>query len=267
MTRNEALAWCVDRLDGWPTEHAGAPVNAPAGWKWGKEPPLPHDAPQACPWKLYDPSHKFGPITLGDVLNRRNHPPEPTAHPAMTRAQALEWVAEQFNQWPPGGLNAPPRYPTGWEWVLSTANNWYLKNTTIHGEAILAAHWRDARNIRDLNSIGKARAMRFQACGVSADIGHRVRLKIAQGEFTGTLAGVHGERVWIVDCSGAITGMAIPRISEITGFARVTDRDEFIDRAVDVMFKGNPAMSKHVARSSAVSMWNAGARFTDQGDE
>jgi hypothetical protein len=152
---------------------------------------------------------------------------------------------------------APANKPTGW--VLAEVGG---------SDSIYRYHWRDARNIRDLNSIGKARTMSFQACGVSADIGQRVRVETdVHAGRTGTLAGVYGDQIWLVDISGHGGGMTVFRANEITGFARVTDRDQFIDRAVEVMFKGNPAMSKHVARSSAVSMWSAGARFTDQGDE
>lgn len=189
----------------------------------------------------------------------------------MTRNEALAWCVDRLEGWPPvPATNALNHAPSGWEWTrhVPGVDGWTLAKS---GDAVITeAHYNDARNIRDLNSIGKARTMSFQACGVSADIGQRVKVKDTRGNvFTATLAGVHGNNAWFVDPTGApFSDDTITRTrDEITGFARVTDRDEFIDRAVEVMFKGNPAMSKHVARSSAVSMWNAGARFTDQGDE
>lgn len=179
----------------------------------------------------------------------------------MTRDEALAWCVEILDDWPAGPDAAPHHVPSGWEWK-HWPNRWCL--SAVDGsDQIIEAHYNDALNIRDLNSIGG-----FQACGVSADIGQRVRVETdVHVGLTGTLAGVYGDQIWIVDVSGHGGGMTVFRANEITGFARVTDRDEFITRAVDVMFKGNPAMSKHVARSNAVSMWNAGARFTDQGGE
>ena len=274
MTRNEALNWCVDRLKRWPAslEPKSPTWTFPAGWEWQHQPPTTPEG--RSDWVLCDPSFKHGPITRNDVLNRENYPPEPTAHPVMTRAQALECIAKKLDEWPIFG-DTPDSRPMvaepakGWVWTLSGSKNWYLKSGTNRrgNRAILKSDWQDARNALDLDALKPASV---EICGVSANIGDRVKVKMANvvggNEFTGTVAGVQYDDVWFVDCSHSRRGVACTT-DEIRGFAHVSERDEFIDRATEAMIKGNPAMSSHIAQSCAVSMWDAGARFTDEGGE
>lgn len=187
----------------------------------------------------------------------------------LTRAEALQWCVDKLTAWPAFGVQLLPAAPAGWQWVLSASQNWYLKNTEKHGDAILEPHYRDACYLRDQNNIGKA--VDATICGVPARVGDRVKVKKGSSGYTvGILGGVMNNNIWLTDCTPGPENQ-IAEINHITGFAPITERDDFVDRAMKTRRLlpplPEPSTPDDSCRQFLSALYDAGARFTDQGEE
>ncbi len=143
-TREEAIDWCVERLQYWP-KPGPKPTQAPGGWGWYQTPYDEHYLVHNG-----DTIYKSTWQTKLDILaTEKKAAEEPTP---MTRVEALEWCVINLAAWPTTeGLTSLAH--VGWEWGYRT--NYYL----FCGEQrIYRTHWKDAldRHIAEKKEAEKA---------------------------------------------------------------------------------------------------------------